>query len=149
MIKLESCGTVTMRERGLELSSERCFTAVCVRPIIRARSEFKFDVALCPQRLYELLETRTTTSTLSKLLRSDQFLLSTVQYCFTSTETVTTISDGKPWTATSTFTQLLSSLKRARIQQARTKKGPYATRHHGPSLSLCSSFVSVLSLIRI
>ena len=34
-----------------------------------------------------------------------------VQCCFTSTETVRTIRDGEPRTATSTFTQLLSSVK--------------------------------------
>ena len=33
----------------------------------------------------------------------------TVQCCFTSTETVWIIRDGEPSTATSTFTQLLSS----------------------------------------
>ena len=32
-----------------------------------------------------------------------------VQCCLTSTETVTTIRDGEPWTAPSTFTQLLSA----------------------------------------
>ena len=32
-----------------------------------------------------------------------------VQCCFTSTETVPTIRDGEPRTATSTFTQLLNS----------------------------------------
>ena len=32
------------------------------------------------------------------------------QCCFTSTETIRTIRDGEPWTATSTFTQLLSSV---------------------------------------
>ena len=32
-----------------------------------------------------------------------------VQCCFTSTETIRTIRDGEPRTATSTFTQLLSS----------------------------------------
>ena len=33
-----------------------------------------------------------------------------VQCCFTSTETVPTIRDGEPRTATSTFTQLLTSV---------------------------------------
>ena len=33
-----------------------------------------------------------------------------VQCCFTSTETTRTVSDGEPRTATSTFTQLLSSV---------------------------------------
>ena len=37
------------------------------------------------------------------------FLCKTVQCCFTSTETLRTIRDGEPRTATSTFTQLLSS----------------------------------------
>ena len=36
-------------------------------------------------------------------------LLGQFQYCFTSTETVRTIWDGEPRTATSTFTRLLSS----------------------------------------
>ena len=36
---------------------------------------------------------------------------SSVQCCFTSTETIRTISDGEPRTATSTFTQLLSSAR--------------------------------------
>ena len=36
-------------------------------------------------------------------------ILVEVQFCFTSTETVRTIRDGKRRTATSTFTQLLSS----------------------------------------
>ena len=34
-----------------------------------------------------------------------------MQYCFTSTETMETIRDGEPRTATSTFTQLLSSVE--------------------------------------
>ena len=34
-----------------------------------------------------------------------------VQCCFTSTEAVRTIRDGEPWTATPTFTQLLSSVR--------------------------------------
>ena len=36
-------------------------------------------------------------------------ILVEVQFCFTSTETVRTIRDGEPRTATSTFTQLLNS----------------------------------------
>ena len=39
----------------------------------------------------------------------EQFLPSSVQCCFTSTETVGTIRDREPRTATSTLTQLLSS----------------------------------------
>ena len=35
---------------------------------------------------------------------------SSVQYCFTSTETIWTNRDGEPRTATSTFTQVLNSV---------------------------------------
>ena len=39
-----------------------------------------------------------------------------VQCCFTSTETIRTIRDGEPRTATSTFTQLLSSVPWVQVQ---------------------------------
>ena len=40
-----------------------------------------------------------------------------VQCCFPSTETIRTIRDGEPRTATSTFTQLLSSRERERERE--------------------------------
>ena len=43
------------------------------------------------------------------LSHSSWVLSSSLQCCFTSTETVRTVRDGEPRTATSTFTQLLSS----------------------------------------
>ena len=52
------------------------------------------------------------TSTFTQLLSSEW--KSSVQCCFTSTETVRTIRDGEPRTSTSTFTQFLSSEKTAR-----------------------------------
>ena len=39
-----------------------------------------------------------------------------VPCCFTSTETIRLIKDGEPRTATSTFTQLLSSDKKNKFQ---------------------------------
>ena len=38
-----------------------------------------------------------------------QCCLTSTECCFTATETIRTIRDGEPWTATCTFTQLLSS----------------------------------------
>ena len=43
-----------------------------------------------------------------------------VQCCFTSTETIRTIRDGQPRTSTSSFTQLLNSLKRPALQQRKS-----------------------------
>ena len=43
------------------------------------------------------------------MVLSDVHVQVQVQCCFTSTETVRTIKDGEPRTATSTFTQLLNS----------------------------------------
>ena len=43
------------------------------------------------------------------LRQFDRYCCSSVQCCFTSTEIVMTVRDGEPRTATSTFTQLLSS----------------------------------------
>ena len=47
------------------------------------------------------------TSTFTQLLSSE----SGVQCCFKSTETTRTVRDGEPRTATSTFTQLQSSIQ--------------------------------------
>ena len=65
--------------------------------------QFKFSVALRPQRLLGLLVT--ASSTFSQLLSSE---IEQVQCCFTPTETVGTVRDGEPRTSTSTFSQLLS-----------------------------------------
>ena len=82
---------------------------------------FKFSVALRPQRPYGLLGTgspgrppRLSHSTWA--LRRECGVQ--VQCCFTSTETVRTIRDGKPWTSTSTFTQHLSSEERMRCSSS-------------------------------
>ena len=65
--------------------------------------QFQFSVALRSQRPYGLLETSTLTVT--RLLSSESSILSFVQCCFTSTETVRTGRDGEPRTASSTVTQ--------------------------------------------
>ena len=64
----------------------------------------------------------------------------TVQCCFTSTETIRTIRDGEPRTATSTFTQLLSSEGQCcvhaslyRGQNCRTCSGVCGSVSHGQS----------------
>ena len=64
----------------------------------------KFSVALCPQRPYGLLgkQPRTDTVTFTQLLSS------VLECCLMSTETVRTIRDRAPSTATSAFMQLLS-----------------------------------------
>ena len=98
---------------------------------------FEFTVALRPQRPYGLSgpEPRTATSTFTHLLNSDpllaavasdddmglnvlrgradilgsgQFFPFPVHCCFTSTETIRTIKDWEPRTATSTLSQFLS-----------------------------------------
>ena len=87
---------------------------------------FKFCVALRPQRPYGLLGT-------AKLLSSEHSA-SSVQCCFTSTETTRTIRDGEPRTATSTFTQLLSSEHSSSVQRCFTSTETTRTIRDGESI---------------
>ena len=70
--------------------------------------QFMFSVTLRPQRPYGLLGTGSS----GRPPLSPWVMLQAVhvQCYFTSTETIRTIRDGEPRTATSTFTQLLNSL---------------------------------------
>ena len=71
--------------------------------------KFKFSVALRPQRpsIKTFRDGHLDFHTAPELCVSVKVQ---VQRCFTSTETVRTVRDGEPRTATSTFTQLLSSV---------------------------------------
>ena len=72
--------------------------------------EFEFSVALRPQRAYGLFGTGSPPGRPPQLSHSSRALNSCFfKYCYTSTETVRTITDAEPRTSTSTFTQLLSS----------------------------------------
>ena len=71
---------------------------------------FEFNVALRPQRPYGLLGAGSPGRPPRLSHSSCALNNSSSQCCFTSTETVRTIRDGEPRTATSTFTQLLSSV---------------------------------------
>ena len=82
------------------------------------------------------------------------FLFSSVQSCFASTETIRLIRDGEPRTATSTFTQLLSSEKASSFKHLRCPgikgnnswNGPPNERPPSASLETASTFVVVVSL---
>ena len=67
-----------------------------------------------------------------------------VQCCFTSTETVRTVRDGEPRTATSTFTQLLSSTD-IQIQCCFTSTETVRTILDREPRAPTSSFTQVLS----
>ena len=69
---------------------------------------FNYRVALRPQKPFGLLATGSP-GWPPRLSHSSWPLTGLVQFYSTSTETARTISDGKPRTATSTFTQLLTS----------------------------------------
>ena len=66
----------------------------------------------------------------------------TVQCCFTSTETIRTIRDGEPRTATSTFTQLLSS---EIVQCCFTSTETIKTIRDGEPRTATSTFTQLLN----
>ena len=108
---VQCCLTSTETVRIITVQVQRCFTSTeNIRTIISIRDG----------------EPRTATSTFTQLLNSGtagvqccltstetvRIITVQVQRCFTSTEnirTIISIRDGEPRTATSTFTQLLSS----------------------------------------
>ena len=61
----------------------------------------------------------------------------TVQCCFTSTETIRTIRDGEPRTATSTFTQLLTSEKATLHRDLNTRQLPSLTYSRATTTPVC------------
>ena len=67
-----------------------------------------------------------------------------VQCCFTSTETIRTIRDGEPRTATSTFTQLLSS-DIEQVQCCLTSTETVGTIRDGKPRTTTSTFSQPLS----
>ena len=69
-----------------------------------------------------------------------------VQYCFTSTETVRTIRDGEPRTATSTSTQLLRSMRGfTEVTSCFTSTETVWTVRDGEPRTSTSTFTQLLS----
>ena len=71
-----------------------------------------------------------------------------VQCCFTSTETIRLIRDGEPRTATSTFTQLLSSDRAVQVQCCFTSPETIRLIRDGEPRTATSTFSQLLSTVR-
>ena len=78
--------------------------------LVRDGSQVFVVVWFCQKECFRLPELRTLGTILrNKCKHQYEYVQVQVQCCFTSTETIRTIRDGEPRTATSSLTQLLSS----------------------------------------
>ena len=100
LLKPVSSQLMCMNHWPVKISPEACFfTPPCIWSSDRETNSLPLAQASSDQCILCLIEL-----TFNLLLQA-----SSVHCCFTSTETIRTIRDGEPRTATSTFTQLLSS----------------------------------------